>query len=153
MAQGVPFTPAQVKKFKQLILDYIIETPMGTMWQARKKYHLSNAVVCKWRTEDPEFERQLTEAREKSHHEGGDIAERRLYDCIQSLDFAAIKFYLQSRHAARGYQPLLSRYSKQEDGTYVPTQQELDSMNADADIVKRALLRALKDKEFLASIE
>jgi transposase-like protein len=76
--------------------------------------HISIAAVCdavniprdtlyQWRKKDPEFERELTEAKVKTLSNGLDVAETHLMKNIKADKEASIFFFLKTRGKDRGY--------------------------------------------------
>jgi len=71
----------------------------GILKDACEKTGLSRTTVYGWRQEDPEFDAACSEAQEIMLDE----AETRLIAAVRRGNFKAIKFYLERKGRARGY--------------------------------------------------
>lgn len=95
---GRPLTKKQKKTAKQNFLA-ALEKSAGIITPACKQVGISRESIHKWRLEDPDFDRAITEVNETAL----DFAETALMKNIQAGDTQAIKFYLSTKGRGRGY--------------------------------------------------
>lgn len=103
MTSGVEREKEEIEAYKRQILEYLQQTPGGTLAGACAKVSVGYSTAYVWRNDDHEWSAKLDTARAISNDLGGDFAEGKLMACINNSEFPAIKFYLGTKHKNRGY--------------------------------------------------
>lgn len=99
MKSGTRLSKAQKKVVKDKFIEALKKSG-GVLKPAMDACHIkSRHTIADWRKEDPEFDAACNEACELFLDE----AESRLYAAVRRGNFKAIKFYLETKGRARGY--------------------------------------------------
>ena len=98
MRSGTKLTKAQKKVVKDKFIEALKKSG-GVLKPACEALHISRQTILDWRKADPEFDAACNEACELFLDE----VESRLYAAVRRGNFKAIKFYLETKGRARGY--------------------------------------------------
>lgn len=105
MPEGIPFTPDVVEEIKQKIVTFIAEGYQTTLTAAILHAKVGKSTIYDWMDADPAFKAAVARARERSLENGLDLAENKLITKVQEGDSKSIRYFLDRRGGARGYNP------------------------------------------------
>ena len=100
LSKGQKYTKAQKAEIKVKFVE-LLKKSGGVLKPACEALHISRHTILDWRKEDPDFAQACAETIELFIDE----AESKLYAAVRRGNFKAIKFFLENKGRARGYDP------------------------------------------------
>ena len=84
------------EKEKKTVLDQLRQLPIAEV--ALKKTNISRATFYRWKKDDPEFARAVSEAIVQGENLISDMSESQLIGLIRDKNFSSIQLWLKTHH-------------------------------------------------------